>query len=89
MEVVRPGELDVLVRDDEVLGRADHVVAHLVREPRQAGLVRTGDARLPRLHHRLEPDQMRHAECELHRILSRGPLRVRLYRVYPRPEPTP
>ena len=70
----------MLVRDDEVLGRAEHVIAHLVSAPRKPRLIRARDARLPRLSHRLEPDQVRHAECEFHRILSRGYLRAQLYR---------
>lgn len=61
-----PGQLDVLGGDDEMLGDGDHVVAPPVGALHHAGLVGSGNRRLPGLGHRRQAQQVRDGEGEFH-----------------------
>src|SRR3546814_14900800 len=60
VEVMRPGQLDVLGRHDMMLGYRNHLVTQLLRPLGEADLLGTGDRSLPRLAGRLETQHVRH-----------------------------
>ncbi len=66
VQIVRPGQFDMLGRNDEMLGDGDHVVAPAVGAFHHAGLVSSGDRRLPGLHGGLEAEHVRKRKDEFH-----------------------
>ena len=71
MEMMRPRQVDMGARDQEMFRHADHVVTQIIGQLRQPRLVRARDRQFPRLHRRLQLDQPGHAEGEFHGPASR------------------